>query len=98
MVLFHDNPDKYNNTTTVERLQKEVPTLTNSLFQCSDNWPCLVQVNFCIDLDVQVQKMEEEICVNPQYVKKASGVLEEDEGRSSASLQSGTSKVPSFSM
>jgi peptide deformylase len=55
-------------------------------------------VNFCIDLDVQVQKMEEEICINPQYVKKASGVLEDDEGRSSATLQSGTSKVPSFSM
>jgi len=26
MVLFHDNPDKYDSTTTVERLQKEVPS------------------------------------------------------------------------
>ena len=25
MVVFHDNPDKYDSTGTVERLQKEVP-------------------------------------------------------------------------
>jgi COP9 signalosome complex subunit 3 len=24
MVLFHDNPDKYDSTSTVERVQKEV--------------------------------------------------------------------------
>nr|CAG4638397.1 EOG090X04TU [Cyclestheria hislopi] len=76
MVLFHDNPDKYDTTNTVERLQKEV--------------------SYCMDLDAQVQKMEEEICVNPQYVKKASGLTDDEENRSSASLQS-TSKAP-FSM
>lgn len=27
MVLFHDNPDKYDSTCTVERLQKEVTAL-----------------------------------------------------------------------
>lgn len=83
MVLFHDNPDKYNNTNTVERLQKEV--------------------KISIELDAQVQKMEEEICVNPLYVKKvATGALEEEDGgRSSAAsaLQAGVAtKVPSFSM
>nr|CAG4641635.1 EOG090X04TU [Eurycercus lamellatus] len=84
MVLFHDNPDKYDSTCTVERVQKEV--------------------NICIDLDVQVQKMEEEICVNPLYVKKATGALDdEDGGRSSAAsaaaLQAGSAtKVPSFSI
>lgn len=31
-----------------------------------------------IDLDQQLQKMEEEILVNPQYVKKACGAPEED--------------------
>merc|ERR1712136_223874 len=51
MVLFNDNPDKYDSTATVERLQKEV--------------------NICVNLDVQVQKMEEVICVNELYVKKS---------------------------
>nr|CAG4643156.1 EOG090X04TU [Ilyocryptus agilis] len=88
MVLFHDNPDKYDSTATVERIQKEV--------------------NLCIELDLQVQKMEEEICVNPVYVKKATGIMEDEEGgstsggsRSSAALQAGAaaaSKIPSFSM
>nr|CAG4648612.1 EOG090X04TU [Polyphemus pediculus] len=79
MVLFHENPDKYDSSSTVDRFQKEV--------------------NICIELDVQVQRMEESICVNPVYVKKATGiVMEEEEGRSSASLQSGSSKTPSFSM
>nr|SVE76337.1 EOG090X04TU [Daphnia longispina] len=82
MVLFHDNPDKYDSTSTVERVQKEV--------------------NICIELDMQVQKMEEAICTNPVFVKKASGAMDEDDGgRSSASsaLQAGAAtKVPSFSM
>lgn len=45
--------------------------------------------------------MEEDICVNPLYVKKAIGALEdEDGGRSSAAsaLQGAATKVPSFSM
>lgn len=31
-----------------------------------------------IDLDQRLQKMEEEILVNPQYVKKACGAPEEE--------------------
>lgn len=59
------------------------------------------QVNICIELDMQVQKMEEAICTNPVFVKKASGAMEEDDGgRSSAAsaLQGAATKVPSFSM
>jgi len=81
MVLFNDNPDKYDSTSTVDRLQKEV--------------------NICVDLDVQVQRMEEAICVNELYVKKATGiVLEEEESRSTVPLTSGSTKVDwkSFSM
>lgn len=81
MVLFHDNPDKYDSTCTVERIQKEV--------------------NICIELDMQVQKMEEAICTNPVFVKKASGAMDEDDGgRSSAAsaLQGAATKVPSFSI
>lgn len=51
---------------------------------------------------MQVQKMEEAICTNPVFVKKASGAMDEDDGgRSSAAsvLQAGVAtKVPSFSM
>lgn len=32
----------------------------------------------CTELDKRIQKMEEEILVNPLYVKKACGVTEED--------------------
>lgn len=59
------------------------------------------QVNICVNLDVQVQKMEEVICVNELYVKKATGiVLEEEEARSSGPLASGSTKVDwkAFSM
>lgn len=61
----------------------------------------LLQVNICVDLDVQVQRMEEVICVNELYVKKATGiVMEEEESRSSGSLTTGSTKVDwkSFSM
>ena len=110
MVLFHDNPDKYNNTNTVERLQKEVDNRERPWFECcfikkerDDSIITHRQVKISIELDAQVQKMEEEICVNPLYVKKvATGALEEEDGgRSSAAsaLQAGVAtKVPSFSM
>ena len=104
MVLFHDNPDKYDNTSTVERLQKEVrgfspivtrPPRTQFTLNNGATSTLHSQVNYCMELDVQVQRMEEEICVNPQYVKKSCGVLDDDESRS---LQPSSVKVPSFSM
>nr|CAG4646201.1 EOG090X04TU [Macrothrix elegans] len=81
MVLFHENPDKYDSTATVEHLQKEV--------------------NICTELDSQVQRMEEAICTNPLFVKKAAGVMEEEDGgRSSVGpgVQAPIAKVTSFSM
>ena len=53
---------------------------------------------------MQVQRMEEVICTNPVFVKKASGVMDEDDGgrsssAASAALQAGAAtKIPSFSM
>ena len=37
------------------------------------------QLTVCMDLDRQIMNMDEEIQVNPQYVKKASGVQDEDQ-------------------
>nr|CAG4647842.1 EOG090X04TU [Moina brachiata]SVE92964.1 EOG090X04TU [Moina brachiata] len=80
MVLFHENPDKYDSTSTVERLQSEV--------------------DLCIELDTKIQRMEESICTNPLFVKKATGILDEEDASRNASLQtsSGPTKIPSFAM
>lgn len=37
------------------------------------------QLAACMELDRQILAMDEEIQVNPQYVKKASGMQEEDQ-------------------
>lgn len=37
-----------------------------------------LQMTMCTDLDRRIQTMEEEIVVNPQYVKKSCGATEED--------------------
>ncbi|KAF6202310.1 hypothetical protein GE061_004708 [Apolygus lucorum] len=58
MVVFHDDPEKYNSPDMLCKLEDEM-ALT-------------------IDLDQRLQKMEEEILVNPQYVKKACGAPEEE--------------------
>lgn len=49
------------------------------------------EMSNCIELDRQIQKMEEEILVNPQYVKKAFGAQEED-------ISAGQSSKISYSM
>ena len=36
------------------------------------------QMTLCTELDRRIQKMEEEILVNPLYVKKSSGTTDED--------------------
>nr|CAG4651763.1 EOG090X04TU [Triops cancriformis] len=56
------------------------------------------EVNTCVELDKQIQKMEEEILVNPQYVKKASGAQDEDLPASAGNMGAGASKMPSFAM
>ena len=38
MVLFHDNPDKYDSTCTVERIQKEVYIYFNKLLELNLNF------------------------------------------------------------
>lgn len=37
------------------------------------------QLSACMELDRQIQSMDEEIQVNPQYVKKASGIQDEEQ-------------------
>lgn len=58
MVIFHDDPEKYNSPAMLCRLEDEM--------------------TLCTELDRRIQKMEEEILVNPQYVKKSCGATEED--------------------
>ncbi|XP_073968774.1 COP9 signalosome subunit 3 [Rhodnius prolixus] len=58
MVVFHDDPEKYNSPAMLCKLEDEMSK--------------------CTELDKRIQKMEEEILVNPLYVKKACGVTEED--------------------
>nr|CAG4643898.1 EOG090X04TU [Lepidurus arcticus] len=55
-------------------------------------------VSLCMELDKQIQKMEEEILVNPQYVKKASGAQDEDLPASAGNMAAGSSKMPTFAM
>ncbi|XP_046404597.1 COP9 signalosome complex subunit 3 [Ischnura elegans] len=59
MVIFHDDPEKYNSPTMLRRLEEEMA--------------------ICTELDRKMQAMEEEIIVNPQYVKKAFGGGQEEE-------------------
>lgn len=44
--------------------------------------------------------MEEVICTNPLFVKKATGIMDEEDASRNASLQtsSGPTKIPSFAM
>lgn len=37
------------------------------------------QLSICMELDKQILEMDEEIQVNPQYVKRVSGVQDEDQ-------------------
>lgn len=37
------------------------------------------QLAACVELDKQITQMDEEIQVNPQYVKKASGAQEDEQ-------------------
>ncbi|KAL1128859.1 hypothetical protein AAG570_013393 [Ranatra chinensis] len=72
MVVFHDDPEKYNSPGMLCKLEEEM--------------------TICTDLDRQIQRMEEEIMVNPQYVKKACGAQDDD-------LTTGqTSKISTYSM
>nr|CAG4640802.1 EOG090X04TU [Eulimnadia texana] len=56
------------------------------------------EISLCMELDAQIQRMEEEICVNPQYVKKASGAIDDEQVPLQAAAAAATSKIPSFSM
>merc|ERR1719309_138437 len=63
MVVFHDNPEKYNNPEMLNKID--------------------LQMGSCMELDAMLQKMDEEICVNAEYVRKTSGVQEEEGGMAS---------------
>lgn len=58
MVIFHDDPEKYNSPDMLQRLEYEM--------------------SMCTELDRRIQAMEEEILVNPQFVKKSCGTQEDD--------------------
>lgn len=58
MVIFHDDPEKYNSPTMLRRLEEEMAV--------------------CTDLDRKMQAMEEEIMVNPVFVKKSCGAQDDD--------------------
>ncbi|GLH13780.1 hypothetical protein R5R35_008973 [Gryllus longicercus] len=58
MVIFHDDPEKYNSPAMLRRLEEEMAV--------------------CTDLDRKVQSMEEDIMVNPQFVKKSCGTQDDD--------------------
>lgn len=58
MVIFHDDPEKYNSPVMLRQLEEEMAV--------------------CTDLDRKMQSMEEEIMVNPQYVKKSCGAPDDD--------------------
>ncbi|KAL0278381.1 UNVERIFIED_CONTAM: hypothetical protein PYX00_000218 [Menopon gallinae] len=58
MVIFHDDPEKYNSPYMLKTLEEEVTA--------------------CMELDRKIQLMEEEIIVNPQFVKKSCGSQDED--------------------
>lgn len=38
-----------------------------------------LQLQTCMDLDKQILAMDEDIQVNPQYVKKATGIQEDEQ-------------------
>ncbi|EEB16413.1 COP9 signalosome complex subunit, putative [Pediculus humanus corporis] len=58
MVVFHDDPEKYNSPYMLKILEE--------------------QVTACMELDKKIQQMEEEIMVNPRFVKKSCGSQDED--------------------
>jgi COP9 signalosome complex subunit 3 len=78
MVVFKEDPENYNSPKMLQRLRKEVAKklmddddVTKLIFLIS-------QMTTCMELDRKIQGMEEEILVNPQFVKKA-GIGAEDE-------------------
>nr|CAD7572247.1 unnamed protein product [Timema californicum] len=74
MVIFHDDPEKYNSPDMLRSLEEEMAV--------------------CTDLDRKIQSMEEDIMVNPQFVKKSCGA--QDDELPLASTQS--SKVTAYAM
>lgn len=75
MVIFHEDPEKYNSPNMLQRLRSEML--------------------ICMELDRKIQGMEEEIIVNPQFVKKSSGTQEEETAPAAGAQ---TSKATTYSM
>ncbi|XP_030385340.1 COP9 signalosome complex subunit 3 [Scaptodrosophila lebanonensis] len=80
MVLFKDDPEKYNSPDMFLNLQ------TN--------------ITHVLDLVKQINKMEEEIMLNPLYVKKALGSQDDDltseQGKTNATYQQTNSQIFKF--
>ncbi|XP_059475246.1 COP9 signalosome complex subunit 3 [Neocloeon triangulifer] len=72
MVVFKEDPEKYNSPEMLQRLRKEM--------------------TICMELDRKIQAMEEEILVNPQFVKKA-GIGAEEEIPPPATAQTSKASV-----
>ncbi|KAJ8877951.1 hypothetical protein PR048_022414 [Dryococelus australis] len=58
MVIFHDDPEKYNSPAMLKALEYEMAV--------------------CTGLDSRIQSMEEEIMLNPQFVKKSCSSQDDD--------------------
>lgn len=72
MVIFHDDPEKYNSPNMLKKLEDEMAV--------------------CKELDRKIQQMEEDIMVNPQYVKKCCSTQDDDLGPGQGS------KISTYSM
>lgn len=72
MVIFHDDPEKYNSPNMLKKLEDEMA--------------------ICKELDRKILQMEEDIMVNPQYVKKCCSTQDDDLGPGQGS------KISTYSM
>lgn len=66
MVVFRDEPEKYNGPEVLIKLEAELGA--------------------CMDLDRKIFTMDEEIQVNPQFVKKVAGVQDDDQPKNTYAM------------
>lgn len=72
MVVFLDNPEKYNSSVIFRRLEDEVKNhkIYFTLCLLINFAPFNFQIKNCITLDESLQKMNHEIAVNPKYIHR----------------------------
>lgn len=77
MVVFLDNPEKYNSAKMFKKLEEQVSQLCDLcqphyLFILHTNYVSFIfiQMKLCMAADEQLRKMDQEIAVNPKYIQK----------------------------